>query len=92
MDQFFRSYLHGRSQYVRRGMHRSSSVQLVCGVPQCSVLGPVVFIMYTADLTSLIEKHSFCTDFYADDVQVYGSSRPSATYDLRQRLSALKCL
>jgi len=59
-------------------MHGSSSVELICGVPQCSVLGPVLFIMYSCDLTTLIEQHSFCTHFYADDTQVYGSSRPSA--------------
>jgi len=35
--------------------------------------------MYTADLTTLIEQHSFCKHFYADDTQVYGSSRPLAT-------------
>ena len=40
------------------------------------------------DLTTLIEQHSFCTHFYADDTQVYGSSRPSATYDVWQRQSA----
>ena len=88
-DQFFRSYLHGRSQYVYCSMHGSSSVQLICRVPQCSVLGPVLFIVYTADLIILlIEQHSFCTHFYADDMQVYGCSRPSATYDLQQYLSA----
>jgi len=31
---WFYSYLHGRSQYVRHGMQKSSHVQLVCGVPQ----------------------------------------------------------
>ena len=47
---WFQSYLRGRSQYIRRGMQRSSSVQLVCGVPQGSVLGPILFIMYTVCL------------------------------------------
>jgi len=38
---WFRFYLHGRLQYVRRGMLKSLSVLLVCGVPQGSVMGPV---------------------------------------------------
>ena len=85
---WFHSYLHGRSQYVRRGMQKSSHVQLMCGVPQGPVLGPILFIMYTVELVGLIEQHGFRPHFYADNTQVYGSSRPSAVYDLQQRLSA----
>jgi len=57
---WFRSYLHGRSQYIRRGMQKSPSVQHDCGVPQGSVLGPILFIMYTANLVGLIEINGFC--------------------------------
>ena len=84
----FHSYLHGRSQCVRRGMYKSPFVQLLCGVPQGSVLGPILFIMYTADLITLVEQHGFCPHLYADDTQIYGSTRPSAIHDFQQRLSA----
>ena len=70
---WFHSYLHGRSQYVRRGMQKSSHVQLVCGVPQRSVLGPILFIMYTVELVGLIEQHGFRPHLYADDTQVYAA-------------------
>jgi len=68
----FRYYLSGRSQYVHRGMLKSLSVLLVCGVPQGSVLGEIVFILYTAELIGLIEQHGFCPHLYADDTQILG--------------------
>ena len=67
---WFRCYLHGRSQCVRRGMFKSVSVLLVCGVPQGSVLSEILFILYTAELIGLIEQHCFCPHLYAEDTQL----------------------
>ena len=85
---WFTTYLHGRSQYVRRRMMKSVVTMLVCGVRQGSVLGPILFLLYTADLIALVERHGFCPHLYADDSQVYGSCRPSAIADFQLRLSA----
>ena len=81
---WFRSYLSGRTQYVRCGSSRSSTTYLVCGVPQGSVLGPV---LYTVDLVSLIESHSLSPHLYSDDTQVYGSCLPAAVDALSVTIS-----
>jgi len=44
--------------------------------------------MYTVDFITVIEQYGFCPHLYADDSQIYGSSKPSATHDLSLRLSA----
>ncbi|XP_075167910.1 uncharacterized protein LOC142240076 [Haematobia irritans] len=65
------SYLHDRSQFVAIGS-RESSVRHVCGgVPQGSVLGPLLFIMYMNDVTDSIVSHE-CNFFaYADDIHLF---------------------
>ena len=69
---WFESYLSGRQQYVSIGDAMSSTVDVVCGVPQGSVLGPLIFIIYINDMTNA------CTSLkgvqYADDTTLYCSS------------------
>jgi len=84
--KWFQSYLTSRTQYVRRGTARSTIVQLICGVPRGSVLGPILFIMYTADLVSLIQQHCLSPHLYADDTQIYGGSGPSDVGALLQKI------
>jgi len=73
---WFRSYLIGRHQYVRVRASQSSPVLMRYGVPQRSVLGPILFLLYTADIAALVGSHGLHVHLYADDTHVYGSCSP----------------
>ena len=74
---WFRSYLSHRKQYVVVDCHRSAESPVHFGVPQGSVLGPVLFTLYTTPLSHLIDTHKLRHEMYADDTQLFHSSCPS---------------
>ena len=67
----FKSYLTGRSQRIKLGNCLSSRSDLSFGVPQGSVLGPLLFTLYTTPLSSLISGYAIPHHLYADDSQLY---------------------
>ena len=73
--QFLRwimNYLNGMQQYVQTNDKRSEKLNTNFGVPQGSILGPVLFNVYVADLADHLGEECGCHQ-YADDTTIYKS-------------------
>ena len=72
---WFKSYLSARSQVVGVNGTKSVAATLDCGVPQGSVLGPILFTIYTSSLGTLLHQNQIEYHLYADDSQLYLSCK-----------------
>ena len=70
---FFHSYLSYREQFVCINGHKSDSLPITCGVPQGSILGPLLFLLYINDLPNTSKLLSF--HLFADDTNIYFSRK-----------------
>ena len=75
--QWFKSYLTLHSQGVRINGCLSDFLPLQCGVPQGSVGGPTMFMLYLTGLRNIFLQHSLSYHIYADDIQIYTSFKPN---------------
>ena len=66
-----RSYLSDRSQNFLVNGVLSGAVAVNCSVPQGSVLGPIMFISYMEDVSTLFQRHQIRYHLYVDDKQAY---------------------
>ena len=82
----FKSCLTNRFQMVSIQDTTSDSVELCCGVPQSSVLGPILSILYTQPLSHVILNHPVSHMLYADDTQIYKSC------NINDLASAIRCV
>ncbi|CAB4025021.1 Hypothetical predicted protein, partial [Paramuricea clavata] len=70
--KWFQSYLTKRSQVCVVGGHTSLAKEIVCGVPQGSILEPLMFLLYINDLPECLKNTT--PGMYVDDTQIYASS------------------
>lgn len=76
---WIQSYLSGRTQRVCIDGSYSDELNLTCGVPQGSVLGPILFSLFTTPIGDIGQKHNLQDHFYADDSQYYVAFNPKQT-------------
>ena len=88
--EWFRSYLSDRKQYVSVNGSDSNLLSITCGVPQGSVLGPLLFLIYINDLPNASKKLKFY--LFADDTNIYCESKdlPNLFKIANKELRAIK--
>ena len=71
-----------RTHYVSLSSHCSAFAPVHSGVPQGSVLGPMLFTMYFRPLSAIIDSHSIIHNSFADDLQLQMSAPPDRISEL----------
>ena len=86
---WFESYLLNRRQSVVADGAKSNPTLLSFGVPQGSVLGPILFTLYTQPLSTVIQRNNCSYQKYADDTEITSSGHPSSFFNLHVRISGM---
>ena len=70
---WYKDYLHNRTQYVTYNSIKSTKQRITCGVPQGSILGPLLFLLYVNDLATV--SNAFWSVLFADDTSLFISGK-----------------
>ena len=84
--RWIESYLTGRTQRVCIQGTSFNDVPLLYGVPQCSVLGPLLFILYIAELEQIINSHGLLAYSYANDNHISFFCSPEEAERLKAKV------
>ena len=68
---WIKSYLEDQTQFVQFGSHQSNPGKILCGIPQGSILGPLLFIIYINDLPNVSSLTQSL--LFADDISIFCS-------------------
>ena len=90
-NDWINSYLENRKQFVHYNNTQSSMLNITCGVPQGSILGPLLFILYINDMNEQTQDSTLHYTLYADDTNllISGDNITDTTQRLNTHLSTL---
>ena len=90
---WFASYLADRTQSVIINNAKSELYPLECGVPQGSILGPILYLLYTSPFANILKHRNICYHLYADDTQMYVSFATNDDKSLNSSITKIEnCL
>ena len=76
---WFTDYLFGRFQYVNYENKQSEKYPINCGVPQGSILGPILFLIFFDDIDEILHNSNIVK--FADDTVIYASNKDKETIE-----------
>ena len=89
--QWLSSYLTNRTHYISLSNHCSAFAPVHSGVPQGSVLGPILITMYVKPLSAIIDSHSITHHSFADDIQLQMSAPLDRISELLHSMRSCIC-